>query len=111
MALQYLLSLVCIVFCDSGLYDTFTNDYNISYLWYALFAVIVLYTLLLQMALQYLLSLVCIVCCDSAIYVTFTNVLPYLLSLVCIFCCDSAINVIVTNGFTMHLISGRHCYP
>ena len=70
----------------------------------------VLYTLFLQMALQYHLSLVCTVCCEGAIYVTFTNVLPYLLSLVCIFCCDSAINVIVTNGFTMHLISGRHCY-
>ena len=59
--------------------------YNISYLWYALFTVIVLYTLLLQMALQYLISLVCIVCCDSAIYVIFTN------------------------GFTMPLISGMHC--
>ena len=110
MAFQYLLFLVCTVCCDSVIYVTFTNGftispisdvhcllwwcyirysykwfYHISYLWHALFALIVLYTILLQMSLQYLLSLVCIVCCNSVMCVIFTN------------------------GFTKSLISGKHC--
>ena len=84
--------------------------YNISFLRYALFAVIVLYTLFLQMALQYLLSLVFIV---VIVLVTLflQMALQYLLSLVCIVSCYSVLYVTFTYSFTISSISGTclHC--
>ena len=85
----------------------YTWLYNISYLWYVLHAVIVLFSLLLRMALQYLLSLVSIVCFDSAIFLIFTN--GFNKSLVCIVCSDSVMYVTFTNGCTIAHFFGMHC--
>ena len=104
-----------------------------SYLCYALFAIIVLYTLLFQIDLSPFLSLVYLVCCNSAIYLTVRWIyhLSYLcydlvavivlyillfqidlspfLFLVCLVCCNSAIYLTFSDRFITFPISVMPC--